>query len=292
MTACHSCPARHVTFQVSAADGASLATRSQACDARAVDPRGRRRDLPELLIGLVAVALALAIAVPLTASIVMNGIRDVKRSRDTIVVTGSAKQPIEANLAEWNVTVTSHERTPAAAARSLRTKAGAVRKFFATAGLTADVTEPPVDVERTSDQVPTGLKKPRFRSVPAYEVTQEFDVQTKKLDTLVRTASQVDQLLIGGVDVSVGQIQYLSTNLRTAKFAALRLATADAHDRAETIAEGLGGHLGAVRSVNLGVYQITPRNSTEVSGEGILDTSTRDKDVTAVVSVTFAVNRS
>ena len=46
-----------------------------------------------------------------------------------------------------------------------------------------------------------------------------------------------------------------------------------------------------MRSVNLGVYQITPRNSTAVSGEGILDTSTRDKDVTAVVSVTFAVDR-
>jgi hypothetical protein len=43
--------------------------------------------------------------------------------------------------------------------------------------------------------------------------------------------------------------------------------------------------------VHLGVYQITPRNSTDVSGEGINDTSSRKKDVTAVVSVTFAVNR-
>jgi hypothetical protein len=257
----------------------------------AVEGSPRRRELPQVLIGLLAVAVALAVAVPLTASIVMNGIRDVKRTRDTIVVTGSAKQPIEANLAEWYVTVGSHERTPAAAARSLRTKAVAVRKFLVAAGLSGDVTEPPVEVERTSDEVPTGLKKPRFRSVPAYDVTQQFNIQTKKLDTLVRAASQVDQLLIGGVDVSVGQIQYLSTNLRNAKFAALRLATADAHDRAATIAEGLGGHLGGVRSVNLGVYQITPRNSSEVSGEGILDTSTREKDVTAVVSVTFAVDR-
>ena len=72
---------------------------------------------------------------------------------------------------------------------------------------------------------------------------------------------------------------------------ALRLATADAEERASTIAQGLGGHLGAVRNVSLGVYQITPRNSTDVSNEGISDTSSRLKDVTAVVSVTFAVNR-
>jgi hypothetical protein len=256
-----------------------------------MNDRPPRRELPQLLIGLVAVALAVAIAIPVTASIVMSGVRDVKRTRDTIVVTGSAKQPIEANLAEWYVAVSARERTPAAAAKAVRVKVAAVKSFLGDAGLTADVAEPPLEVQETTIQVPTGLKKPRFRSVQAWLVSQTFNVHTTKIDTLVKTAGSVDQLLLKGVDVSVGQIQYLSTNLKTAKFAALRLATADANDRAETIAQGLGGHLGAVRSVQLGVYQITPRNSTQVSGEGILDTSTRSKDVTAVVSVTFAVSR-
>jgi hypothetical protein len=153
------------------------------------------------------------------------------------------------------------------------------------------VSKPPLDVQETTIQVPTGLAKPRFRPVRAWFVEQSFDVQTEKIDALVRAAAGVDRLLLQGVDLTVGQIRYLSTKLRKAKFAALRLATADAEERASTIAEGLGGHPGAVRSVRLGVYQITPRNSTDVSGEGILDVSTREKDVTAVVSVTFAVNR-
>jgi uncharacterized protein len=250
-----------------------------------------RRELPQLLIGLVAVAVALAVAVPLTASIVMSGVRDVKRTHDQIVVTGLGKRPITANLAAWDIDITARERTPAAAARSLRTKVAAVDAYLRGAGLMSDVSKPPVDVEQTSVQVPTGLAKPRFRSVPAWDVSQSVHVQTAKIDMLVRTASTVDQLLLKGVDVAVSPIQYLSTNLRDAKFAALRLATADAEDRASTIAQGLGGHLGAVRSVSLGVYQITPRNSTDVSNEGINDTSSREKDVTAVVSVTFAVNR-
>jgi uncharacterized protein len=250
-----------------------------------------KRELPQLLIGLVAVAVALAVAVPLTAAIVMDGVRDVKQTRDTIVVTGSAKQPIEANLAEWYVSVSAHERTPAAAARSVREKARAVQSFIADAGLADDVSKPPLDVEETVDQVPTGLAKPRFRNVRAWIVSQTFNIQTAKIDALVKLAGSVDELLLRGVDVSVGQIQYLSTELKKAKFAALRLATADAQERAATIAQGLDGHLGAVRSVHLGVYQITPRNSTDVSGEGINSTATRAKDVTAVVSVTFAVNR-
>ena len=46
-----------------------------------------------------------------------------------------------------------------------------------------------------------------------------------------------------------------------------------------------------MRSSSLGVYQITPRNSTDVSDYGVNDTSSRLKDVTAVVSATFAVKR-
>ena len=246
-----------------------------------------KREFPQVLIGL----LALAVTVPITAAIVMNGIRDVKGTRDTIAVTGSAKMPITADLASWFVNVSSRERTVAAAARSVNAKAAAVDAFLQKAGLAADVSKPPLDVQETTIQVRTGLAKPRFRSVPAWFVSQSFNVQTAKIDSLVRAAAGVDRLLLQGIDVSVGSIRYLSTKLRKAKFAALRLATSDAEERATTIAEGLGGNIGAVRSVRLGVFQITPRNSTEVSGEGILDTSTRDKDVTAVVSVSFAVNR-
>jgi ABC-type lipoprotein release transport system permease subunit len=50
---------------------------------RAVDGRPARA-LPQTLIGLLAVAIAVGIAVPLTASIVMNGIRDLKQTRDTL----------------------------------------------------------------------------------------------------------------------------------------------------------------------------------------------------------------
>ena len=51
----------------------------------------------------------------------------------------------------------------------------------------------------------------------------------------------------------------------------------------------IGGKLGAVRSASLGVYQVVPRNSTEISDYGVNDTTSRDKDVYAVVSVTFRV---
>jgi hypothetical protein len=151
------------------------------------------------------------------------------------------------------------------------------------------VKEPAINVERTFRRVPTGLKKPAFREIPTWTISQRFEITTRKIDALEQTASGVDELLFQGIPVAVGDVQYLSTHLKAAKYAALRKAVRDAHDRAETIAEGLSGHLGAVRNVDLGVYQITPRNSTNVSNEGINDVSSREKDVQAVVTVTFAV---
>src|ERR687885_2051519 len=115
-----------------------------------------RRELPELLLGLVAIALALGIGVPVTAAVVMDGIRDIKHKRDTISVTGSAKYPIEANLAHWSLTVSSEQRTTAAAARVLSRRARGVRAFLRAGGLGADVQEPPLNVEQTFRRVPTG----------------------------------------------------------------------------------------------------------------------------------------
>jgi hypothetical protein len=253
-----------------------------------VSTPSRRRELPQLLLGLVALAAAVAVS----AVLVMDAMRDVKRSRDTIVVTGSAKRPIEADLALWRLTVSALEQTPDEAALSLRAKTDAVSAFLGREGIDPDeVSEPPLAIAQTQVQVPTGLKKPAFRWVPAWRVAQSFVVETPRIDALEQASSHVNRLLLKGVDVSVQRIQYLSTRLTEAKFDALRLATADAKRRTETMASGLGGSLGAVRDVELGVFQITPRNSTEVSDYGINDTSTRAKDVTSVVTVTFAVNR-
>ena len=44
-----------------------------------------------------------------------------------------------------------------------------------------------------------------------------------------------------------------------------------------------------MRRAKTGVFQITSRNSTDVSDYGIYDTSSLEKDITAVVLVTFGM---
>jgi len=240
--------------------------------------------------GLFALAVALAIALPLSAWIATSGVKDIKQARNTLVVTGSSRYPIEANLATWRLLASAQKSTPSAAIKALRLKVAQIDTFLARGGLpAAAISKPPIQVAQVFVSVRTGLKKPAFRQVPAWRVNQAFAIETTQIDTLERTASDVGNLLAAGTDVSVSRIEYLSTRLTAAKFAALGLAVADARKRATTIAEGLDARLGAVQKTTLGVYQITPRNSTEVSDYGIDDVTSRLKDVESVVTVTFRV---
>ncbi len=70
----------------------------------------------------------------------------------------------------------------------------------------------------------------------------------------------------------------------------LAQATRDARNRAETLATNSGSRLGALRSAQQGVFQITPEHSVEVSGYGENDTSSVKKVIRAVVTVEYGLD--
>jgi len=246
-----------------------------------VQSRNRSFDIPELFLGL----LAIGVAVVLMAHIFAGTVKDTRRSRDTIKVTGSAKKPISANLVRWTLTVSAEAPTAPPAVRRLRRESTVVRSFLRRAGALGGGFSPSVV---RSEKIVERLSKTRTRTY--YLVTQQLRVSTRDIDAVEAVSARIAQLIERGIDVSAGSLAYLSTELTQAKLEALDAATQDARKRAEILVKGLGGKLGQMRASSLGVYQVTPRDSTDVSDYGISDTGSREKDVTAVVSATFAVN--
>ncbi|MDF2540255.1 MAG: hypothetical protein K0S76_3276 [Herbinix sp.] len=59
---------------------------------------------------------------------------------------------------------------------------------------------------------------------------------------------------------------------------------------AEMIAENAGSKLGGLTYADMGVMQITPLYSNEISDYGISDTSSLEKEITAVVHCTFEID--
>ena len=240
----------------------------------------RATAVPELFLGL----LSLAVAAVWIGHIFAATIHDAKHTTDTISITASARKPISSDLVEWSLSADGKARTPVAAARRLRHASAAVLAFLRAAGIRGDAISPHVV---QSDVIVTRVNKHLTRTT--YVVSQRFDVSTREIDTVQAAATRVGRLLELGIQVSAEPLAFISTDLEEAKLEALSAATAEARRRADILVKGLGGRLGRMRASSLGVYQITPRNSTEVSDYGISDTSSRLKDVTAVVSATFAV---
>jgi hypothetical protein len=242
----------------------------------------RIRLVPELFLGL----LSLAVAAVWIGHIFASTIHDAKHAKDTITITGSARKPIASDLVQWHLQVEGRDGTPVVAALHERGDAAHLLSFLRQAGIpgsavTPEVVQSDVEVRR--------VDKKHTRTT--YVVSQGFDVSTTKIDVVEGAATRLGTLLEEGIDVSAQPLAYVSTNLENAKLEALTAATAEAQRRADILVKGLGGKLGPMRASSLGVYQITPRNSTEISDYGVNDTSSRLKDVTAVVSATFAVEQ-
>jgi hypothetical protein len=213
-------------------------------------------------------------------------VHDARRTRDTISITGSARKPISSNLVEWSLAVAGDAATPVAAARKLRSESAATIAFLRRAGIPRSaITREVVQ----SETIVTRISKKK--TVTTYRVSQGLEISTKQIDVVETVAPRLGELLVRGIRVQAQPLAYISTDLAQAKLDALEAATEEAHRRADILVRGLGGKLGAMRASSLGVYQITPRNSTDVSDYGVNDTSSRLKDVTAVVSATFAVKR-
>jgi hypothetical protein len=240
----------------------------------------RIRAVPELFLGL----LSLAVAAVWIGHIFASTIHDAKHAHDTITITGSARKPISSDLVQWELEVKGEAGTEVAAAYQARTAGIALVAFLRKAGIARNDISPEVV---QSDIVTTRIDKKHTRTT--YVVSQGYGVSSRQIDVVQAAATRLGTLLEDDVDVSAQPLAFISTNLQAAKLDALAAATAEARRRAEILVKGLGGHLGRMRASSLGVYQITPRNSTEISDYGVNDTSARLKDVTAVVTATFAV---
>lgn len=239
------------------------------------------RDRVPLLAGLTI----LAVGILLGSLAIGSGIRD-RNHNDVVSVTGSAKQRITSDYAIWDISVTSQDATAAKAADQLDRWTASVRQFLLAHGIT--VSE--LSAQPVSTQTITPPSSGYTNKVSGYQLTRSFEVRSSRVQAVANVADASSALLKQGIALSAQPLQYVFTKLADIRPGLLAAAVKDAQDRANVLVGATGGKLGKLRGVNVGVFQVTSPNSTQVSDYGVYDTSTLQKDVTAVVNVTFALS--
>jgi uncharacterized protein len=234
------------------------------------------------------IGTTLAIGLVLSSAIFGWFYSKTRKSDDAITVTGSARKRIRSDLVVWNAGVSTQAASLAEAYKTLADHIPRIKKYLIEKG----VPEAQITVSAIST---TALKRKTSNGeetaeIEGYSLSQQVEVTSTDVDKIAQIAREATELINQGILLESNAPAFYYTKLGDLKIEMLGEAARDARMRADKVAESTGNTIGSIRSARMGVMQITAPNSTEVSDYGVNDTGSIDKDVTAVVNVSFAID--
>lgn len=249
---------------------------------------------------LVAVSVILGVSFVAGTYIIAQTVDYVKTLDSSLItVTGSAQKTIVSDDVKW--TGSFSRQTPAkdlkAGSDQMKKDLALVQAYLAKSGVSpSDETVMPVVIMPVYNNCFIASKLGNAASgcvneIVDYRLTQTIVVDSKNVQQISKLAQDTSPLIDQGVVFSTQRLEYLYTQLASLRVQMLAAATKDAQTRAQQIAQTTGVHLGRLESVSSGVFQITPVNSVQVSNQGSYDTSTIDKEVTAVERASFTLGQ-
>lgn len=264
---------------------------------------GRSSTLPEkLVVTLRAGGLFFALANVVCVAIIAWSYVTVKLEPKTLAVTGSARKAIVSDLVTWSGTIMANAPELVKAYDALKINAEKVKAFLVASGIPeSDITFSAITTARrykkeilSAPPVVAGAQATpptviTTEKVEMYTLTQTISISSSDMIKVPTISRTVTSLIKDGVEIDSGSPRYLYTKLSELKINMLAEATKDATLRAEQIVNNANGHLGKLVEARMGVMQINPKGVTATSGEGINDTSSCEKEITATVSVKFEV---
>jgi hypothetical protein len=236
------------------------------------------------LFGMLA-GLFLAVGLVLSSMLATTTWLKVKNSQ-YITVKGSTRKNVESDLVIWRGNFEKEAAALLDAQRNLRANQALVRQFLAVSGVTNSVFTPiAIEEIRATQKNSDGSTQQR---TAGYRLSQTVRIESTNLDQIA--SLDTSKLVEQGVIFTTELPEYIYTKVGEEKIEMLAEATKDARARAEQIAAQGGRSIARLHSADMGVFQITAPYSTETSWEGVSDTRSRQKTITAVITATFLLN--
>jgi hypothetical protein len=237
--------------------------------------------LPALLLGLALLAGLWILGDRLYAS----------RQTGGLTVTGSTKKIVEADLAKWTTNFTRRANLNNLAEKIDKVECDKteVTKVITDLGIdNSGITFLPVQVDAIYEQLPGyGYTQ----NIIGYNVRLELRVESFDIEKVDRLANETKKFIDLGLVPEYQRTEYYYTKLAELRPELFAAATTDAKIRAEAIARGSDLKVGEPTSAKTGVIQVLPPNSTEVADYGAYDLSTKEKEISATVSITFNLKK-
>ena len=227
--------------------------------------------------------LFLAIGIIGGAIIVTNNI-----SKNAITVTGSAFKIVTSDSASWKFSIQARGLNKADAYKKVQKQLPEVKSYLKAKG----IEEKNIEILLPSgyDIYKSNANGYSTNELIGYSYTQPLRISSKDVEKIKEISTDSQNLLEKGINIeSYNDPEFQYSDLANLKIQLLEEATKDAKARANSMLKANRNHVGQIKQVRMGVFQITAPDSTDVSDGGINDSSTIEKKVTAVANVTFSI---
>ena len=208
-------------------------------------------------------------------------------TKDVITVTGSYSQTVTSDSGLCEFDISTRQTTKALAYEVINKQKPEVLAFLKEKGFSdKEIEIKTPNGYNTYRMLPNGNSS---NEIDYYNISQTIIVKSNDVQKVKEVSQELPNLISKGIDVNVYNPSYFYSKLSDVKVQMLEEATKDAKQRAAAMLKATHNRVGKIQSVKMGVFQITPVNSNDVSDMGISDTSSIEKKITSVANVTFSV---
>ena len=221
------------------------------------------------------------------SGVAATGMITSKMSRDVISVTGSYSQTVKSDKGSYEFEVEARGTSRADAYATLKKQNPIVVDYLKAQGFKDNEIE--AKYVNGWNIYQTNYNGNSTEKIIGFQASQKYSVKSDDVEKIKKISTDINTLTEKGVNVSGYEPSYYYSKLSDLKVEMLEKASQDAKQRAQAMLKATRNSVGKIQSVQMGVFQITPEDSTNVSDSGISDTSSITKKVTSVANVTFRI---
>ena len=213
------------------------------------------------------------------------------RQGETITVTGLSTRDFSSDLIVWSGSFSAKASDLKEAYKVLISDQTLIKDYLEEKGITTkEMLFSSVSINRDYNSVynPDGSRKDVFTG---YTLSQKVEISSKRVAVIEKIAREVTEILNKDIEFYSNPPEYYYIKLDELKLQMLAEAAANARLRAERMAENAGASLDKLRNADMGIFQITARNSGEdLSWGGTFNTSSKEKTARITIKASYFVN--
>jgi len=237
-------------------------------------------------------SLIIGLAFIIGLFVIGNAYKSRSKALETIKVTGSAEKDFVSDLIVWKGFYSRKSMDLKSAYAQLKEDENTVRTYLSGKGIqNNEIIFSSVNINKEFNSKTDQNGRSIGQEFSGYNLTQTVTVQSSNVDKIDQISREATELIQQGIEFTSSAPLFYYTKLTEIKMDLLAKASADGKQRAEIIAKNAGSSLGKLKNANLGVFQITGKNSDEdYSYGGTFNASSKEKTGSITIRMEFAVD--